>query len=54
MYINYWSDMTPKGRGTVVPKFIPLEWFMMNGALTQEAWDQYFYNEVRLPRNLEK
>ena len=45
MYINYWSDMTPKGRGTVVPKFIPLEWFMMNGALTQEAWDQYFYNE---------
>ena len=37
--------MTPKGRGPVMPKFIPLDWFMMNGALTQEAWDQYFYNE---------
>lgn len=54
MFINFWSDMTPKGRGTVIPKLIPLEWFMINGALTQEAYDQYFYNEVVSRLTLEK
>ena len=45
MYDNYYSDMTPQARRSVVPKLIPLELLQNFGVLRNEAWDRYFLNE---------
>ena len=45
MHNNYYSDMTPEARKSVVPKLIPLELFQNFGVLRNEAWDRYFMNE---------
>lgn len=45
VYDNYYSDMTPEARRSVVPKLIPLELLQNFGVLRQEAWDRYFLNE---------
>ena len=42
---NYYSDMTPEARRSVVPKINPLELFQNFGVLRNEAWDRYFMNE---------
>ena len=45
MYENYYSDMTPQARSSVVPKINPLELVQNFGVLRNEAWDRYFMNE---------
>lgn len=45
VYDNYYSDMTPEARRSVVPKMNPLELLQNFGALRNEAWDKYFMNE---------
>lgn len=45
MYTNYYSDMTPQARKSVVPKAIPLELPQNFGPLRHEAWDRMFMNE---------
>lgn len=42
---NYYSDMTPEARRSVVPKMNPLELLQNFGVLRNEAWDRYFMNE---------
>ena len=42
---NYYSDMTPEARRSVIPKVNPLELLQNFGALRNEAWDRYFMNE---------
>lgn len=42
---NYYSDMTPEARRSVVPKINPLELLQNFGVLRNEAWDRYFINE---------
>lgn len=42
---NYYSDMTPEARRSVVPKLNPLELLQNFGVLRNEAWDRYFMNE---------
>ena len=42
---NYYSDMTPQARKSVVPKAIPLELIQIFGPLRHEAWDRIFMNE---------
>ena len=45
VYENYYSDMTPEARRTVVPKLNPLELIQNFGIIRNEAWDRYFMNE---------
>jgi hypothetical protein len=45
LHNNYYSDMTPEARRSVVPKINPLELFQNFGVLRNEAWDRYFMNE---------
>lgn len=45
VYDNYYSDMTPMARQSVVPKMNPLELIQNFGVLRNEAWDRYFMNE---------
>ena len=45
VYDNYYSDMTPEARKSVVPKINPLELIQNFGVLRNEAWDRYFMNE---------
>ena len=42
---NYYSDMTPMARRTVVPTIFPLELILNYGVLKTEAWDRYFFTE---------
>lgn len=45
VFENYYSDMTPEARASVVPKVNPLELIQNFGVLRNEAWDRYFMNE---------
>ena len=45
VYDNYYSDMTPEARKSVVPKMNPLELLQNFGLLRNEAWNRYFMNE---------
>ena len=45
VFENYYSDMTPMARKSVVPKMNPLELLQNFGVLRNEAWDKYFMNE---------
>lgn len=45
VYDNYYSDMTPEPKRSVVPKLVALELFQNFGVLRNEAWDRYFMNE---------
>ena len=45
LHNNYYSDITPQARKSVVPKVIPLELFQNFGVLRNGAWDRYFMNE---------
>ena len=45
MHNNYWADITPTARGSVVPKFIVLELLQNWGVMRSEAWDRYFFAE---------
>ncbi len=45
LHNNYYSDMTPEARKTVIPKLIPLELVQNFGVLRNDAWDRYFMNE---------
>ncbi len=41
---NYWSDITPTARRTVVPS-ISFDWLMNYGLWKSEAWERYFFTE---------
>ena len=45
VFENYYSDITPEARRSVVPKINPLELIQNFGVLRNEAWDRYFMNE---------
>ena len=45
VYDNYYSDMTPEARKSVVPKMNPLELLQNFGVLRNVAWNRYFMNE---------
>lgn len=42
---NYFSDMTPATRFSVLPRYHPLEAFNVYGLFVNNAWDSYFFNE---------
>jgi len=42
---NYFSDMTPGTRYSVIPRYHPLEFFNVYGIFQSQAWDNYFFNE---------
>jgi hypothetical protein len=54
MHDNYFSDMTQTARNSLLPKYNPLEMILFYGVMAQEAWDQYFYNQVLNNDNPEK
>lgn len=39
---NYYSDMTPSARRTVLPVRFPLEMILNYGIMRGEAWERYF------------
>ena len=41
LHNNYYSDMTPEARRSVVPKINPLELIQNFGVLRNEAWNRY-------------
>jgi hypothetical protein len=43
---NYFSDMTPGTRYSVIPRFHPLEMFNVYGLIRPDAWQKYFFNEA--------
>jgi hypothetical protein len=43
--MNYFSDMTPGTRYSVIPRFHPLEMFNLYGLIRSDAWNKYFFNE---------
>ena len=43
---NYYSDMTPGTRYTVLPRLHPLELFNVYGWYKTAAWDRLFMNEI--------
>lgn len=42
---NYYSDMTPGTRYSVIPRYHPLEFFNVYGVIKPLAWNNYFFNE---------
>ena len=42
---NYFSDMTPATRFSVLPRYHPFEAFNVYGLFVNNAWDSYFFNE---------
>ena len=42
---NYYSDMTPGTRFSVIPRYHPLEFFNVYGLIKPMAWNNYFFNE---------
>ena len=45
LHNNYYSDMTPEARRSVVPKINPLELIQNFGVLRNEAWNRYCMTE---------
>ena len=47
VFQNYYSDMTPTTRGPVMARLLPLEIINTYGIFKEEAWERFFFNEVR-------